>query len=116
MVLPEKAIICTPTKESARQLRDFVSQFGYFLDEDDWYEDDYCYDLGDKGTKRCCGIPRSDYLDWISRHDSDPDDEEAWFVPDDLNLRFISLDDFIAYCSEGDSGLHNISLDLGGLL
>lgn len=115
MFLPEKAIICTPTIEDAIRLRDFVSQFEYDLDEEDWNGPDYCFDLGDKGKKKCLSISREDYLEWISRHDADPDDEEAWFVPDEQHLRFISVDDFIALCSEGDSIL-NVNLDLGGLL
>ena len=116
MGLPEKAIICLHTQEDAEELAKFVGAFGYFLDHDLWNDKYSCADLGDKGTRKCFICDRTFYEEKVQQYDSGVHTKETWFVPEDVNFRFISLDEFVACCSNGALDLRNVSVDVGGLL
>ena len=92
MVLP-RAIIAVPTRQEAKLLDEFFTRCGYNVDADEkWggYRNDTCYNWD--GFTLCYCWRR-----WYEERD--PVEYDWW--PEDPNLVFISVDDYITYC-EGD--------------
>lgn len=106
MFIPEKAIICAPTSEDAGLLFQFLGTNGYRFGGDDpttcdhgWtsYGVDTCYNL--EPDKRICYCYRDYYKEEAANFDAgDMNEYTARYMPEDPNLRFISVADFITLC------------------
>lgn len=108
MVLP-RAIIAVPTRQEAKLLDEFFTRYGHKVNADGkWngYRNDTCYNWDGFGLYYC----------WRGWYEQIDPEEHVWW-PENPDLVFISVDDYITYC-EGESK-HEIdiqSLSLDGIL
>jgi len=87
-----KAIIHTPTEAEAIRFLEFAREYGYQFPsyeshgETCWdeYQEDTCYDTEDT---EICYADMDDYRE----------NKENWFWPDDPQLAFCTVDEFISY-------------------
>lgn len=84
------AIITAPSKKEAELLDEFFALHGYNADAvEKWsaYKNDTCYNWD--GLQLC-------YC-WRSWYEAEDPQEDDWW-PEDPNLVFIGVDDYIMYC------------------
>lgn len=118
MCIPEKAIITARTEEEADRLLDFLTNNGWhWAGSNCWdiHEGDTCYNL--EPYKHICYSERDWYEEFIEEYNNGKQPEsEAYFLPDDPNLLFISTDDFLLYCTN-DGGCHyDHDIDMADLI
>ena len=93
-LVPKRAIIAAPTRQEAKLLDEFFTRHGYNVNADEkWgtYKNDTCYNWD--GFHLCYCWRR-----WYEK--IDPEEQDWW--PENPDLVFIGVDDYITYC-EGES-------------
>lgn len=98
-----KAIIHAPTKEEAVRFLEFAREYGYQFPsyeshgETCWdeYDEDTCYDT--ENTEIC----------YCSRDWYEDSQEESWW-PEDPQLQFCTVDEFIAYVTGSEPEEENL--------
>lgn len=100
MNIPEKAIICTPTYEDAVKLDGFMREHtNRYVPLNMWdeYEEETCWDLCEEDADhRLVNMSYDEYEQAIE--DFEATGENARYIPADPEMRFLSVDSFIALC------------------
>ena len=100
MTILEKAIICTPTYESAEQLDNFIREHtNRYVPLDAWYDygEATCWDLYEEDSDhRLVNMSYESYIHAIREFDEDGDNVR--YIPEDPALRFIDVATFISLC------------------
>ena len=111
MLIPDKAIIKTPTRKEAQRLLSFLQEHGYvwshgesLIQRDHWedYEQDTAYDLEPGKRVQYCSVEWYEDIidDYFSGRETD-EDATQW-IPIDSALRLCTVDAFFAICLEDE--------------
>lgn len=92
-LVPKRAIITAPTRQEAKWLDEFFTRHGRNVNADEkWsiYKNDTCYNWDGCNLSYC----------WRRWYEEVEPAEQGWW-PENPDLVFIGVDDYITYC-EGD--------------